>query len=212
MLYTRAMTVFLVHGIWDDERSLAPLARALRTPGGPRIVSVRLTPNTGSASLLDLAEQVKDQVERACPFSERVDIVGFSMGALVTRAYLQLLDGGRRVRRFVSISGPHRGTVAAYGLGLAGVRDMRPNSALLRTLGDDVSGLVDTAVHCIYSPYDLLVTPPTTAVLRGATSVHRVHVPVHGLMLRAQSVQRLVRRLVEFAHVADDLRSGPAVP
>jgi triacylglycerol lipase len=211
MFYTLAMTVFLVHGIWDDERSLAPLARTLRTPGGPRIVPVRLTPSTGSVPLLALAEQVKDRVERECPGHERVDIVGFSMGALVTRTYLQLLDGTRRVRRFVSISGPHRGTVMAYGLGLAGVRDMRPNSALLRRLGDDVSGLVDTEVHCIYTPYDVLVTPPTTAVLRGAKSVHRVHVPVHGLMLRAPSVQRLVRQLVEFAHEADDLRTDPAV-
>ena len=43
-------------------------------------------------------------------------VVGSSMGALVSRAYVQRFEGKQRVRRFVSISGPQHGTATAWAL------------------------------------------------------------------------------------------------
>ena len=60
--------------------------------------------------------QVDDAAKRIMKATKapRLDIVGFSMGALASRHYIQRGAGKQRVRRFVSISGPHAGTLTAY--------------------------------------------------------------------------------------------------
>ena len=101
--------VLLVHGIDDDARTLAPLANGLARAGFLDVQIVELKPNNGDAPIAVLAGQVAEAAGslRARTGSARVDVVGFSMGALVSRYYLQRLEGRNHVRRFVSISGPH---------------------------------------------------------------------------------------------------------
>jgi triacylglycerol esterase/lipase EstA (alpha/beta hydrolase family) len=190
--------VVVVHGIWDDARSIAPLLRGLGRHGMAKLSAIALDPPWGTASIESLAEQLARFVERARAqhAAEAVDIVGFSMGALVARTYLQLLGGHAHVRSFVSISGPHRGTLTAYALPLLGVRQMRPGSALLRALGDDVSHLSQVAVHCLYTPFDSMILPSESSVLRGARSVHRLPVALHRLMIHDRRVHALVAQLL----------------
>lgn len=191
--------VVVVHGIWDNAASVAPLAEALRQRGRTEVHALSLDPPWGNASIEALAEQLADYVARlkAQLCVAAVDLVGFSMGALVSRTYLQLLAGAAHVRSFVSISGPHRGTWTAYGLPLAGVKQMRPGSPLLQRLGADVSHLSDVAVHCLYTPYDAMIVPSVSGVLGGARSVHRVPVLLHRLMLFDTRVHRLVGDLLQ---------------
>jgi triacylglycerol lipase len=110
------------------------------------------------------------------------------MGALTTRVCLQREGPGlaTRVRRFVSISGPHAGALNAFGLPeklFPGVADMRPGSALLADLARDEAPLAGVEVHCLYTPFDLMVTPPRSAVLAGARSVKSFPVALHRLMI-----------------------------
>jgi triacylglycerol esterase/lipase EstA (alpha/beta hydrolase family) len=191
--------VVVVHGIWDNAQSVAPLARALRERGRDQVHALSLDPPWGNASMEALAEQLRDYVERlkARLSVAAIDLVGFSMGALVSRTYLQLFAGAEHVRSFVSISGPHRGTWTAYGLPLVGVKQMRPGSPLLQRLGADVSHLREVAVHCLYTPYDAMIVPSLSGVLGGARSVHRVPVLLHRLMLFDARVHRLVCDLLQ---------------
>jgi triacylglycerol esterase/lipase EstA (alpha/beta hydrolase family) len=190
--------VVIVHGIWDDARSIAPLVRGLRDQGIATLSAVELDPPWGTVGIETLAAQLAQFVERARALhgADAVDIVGFSMGALVARTYLQLLGGDTHVHSFVSISGPHRGTWTAYALPLLGVRQMRPGSPLLRALGDDVSHLSNVAVHCLYTPYDAMIVPSESGVLRGARSVHSVPVALHRLMIHDRRVHTLVAGLL----------------
>ncbi len=190
--------VVLVHGIWDSARRIAPLAHELTRRGIASVVAIDLLPPWGAARIETLAEQLARFVERTRQQhgSPQVDIVGFSMGGLVTRVYLEQLGGAPYVHRFVSISAPHGGTLSAYALPLAGGRQMRPRSALLRALGDDVSHLSTVNVHCVYTPYDLTVLPGDSGVLRGARSVHRVPVALHRWMLSDARVLDLTAHLL----------------
>lgn len=190
--------VVVVHGIWDDARSIGPLVRGLARHGVQNVSAIELDPPWGTADLETLAEQLGGFVERARRLhaAPAVDLVGFSMGALVTRVYLQLFGGHAHARSFVSISGPHRGTLTAYALPLSGVRQMRPGSALLRALGDDVSHLSALAVHCVVTPFDAMIVPSDSGVLRGARSVHRLPVLLHRLMVHDPRVHALVARLL----------------
>lgn len=175
--------VLLVHGIWDSSRRLDPLRRGLQARGLLDVTALDLAPNDGRAPLDALAAQVAGFVAARWPGVPRIDVVGFSMGALVTRCWIQRHGGSARVRRFVSVSGPHRGTLAAWGLPHAGVREMRPGSALLRALDADEGAWGDVEVHCLYTPWDLMVTPAETAVLPRARSVTALPVKLHRWMI-----------------------------
>jgi len=182
--------VLLVHGIWDSAARLEPLRRGLERRGLSRVQSFDLLPNSGRAPIAELGARLREQVD-ALARSEKVakvDLVGFSMGALVSRWYLQRGGGKGRVRRFVSISGPHQGTLTALGVPLRGVRDMRPGSALLVDLASDPDPFGPVEVHCAYTPFDLMVVPARTAVLPGARSVRRFAVAMHRFMIRDEQV------------------------
>jgi len=122
--------------------------------------------------------------------------VGFSMGALVARTYLQERQGHEHVHTFVSIAGPHHGTRLAYALPFPGVRQMRPRSPLIARLGGDVSRLATVRVHCLYTPHDAVIVPPESGVLLGAHSVHRLSVRAHHHLLRDRGVHDLVAALL----------------
>lgn len=176
--------VLIVHGIWDSRARMRELEQGLVARGFPHIRAFDLKPNDGRAPLAALAAQAKQQADALLEeHGGPIDLVGFSMGALISRYYLQRLGGKEKVRRFISISGPHRGTLAAYALPLAGLRDMRPGSALLRDLEADPDAFGEVEVHCLYTPYDLMIVPATSSVLPGARSVQRIELPIHRMMI-----------------------------
>jgi triacylglycerol lipase len=191
--------VLLVHGIWDTGAKLGPLRRGLERAGLGPIEAIDLSPNDGRASILELASQVEHAARHLAlrESCERIDIVGFSMGALVTRTYLQRLGGKERVRRFVSISGPHHGTVLAFALPHVGTRDMRPGSRLLTELATDPDPFGDVEVHVMYTPFDLMIVPATSSRIPGARSETRLPIPLHRWMIEdPRAIQRVAELLM----------------
>lgn len=188
------LPVLVVHGLWDSRERIEPLTRGLRERGIERVHSFDLLPSDGRAPIAQLARQVADHAAalRRETGSARFDLVGFSMGALASRFYLQRLGGREHVRRFVSVSGPHAGTWTAFALPFAGLRDMRPDSALLRELASDDDPFGDVEVCCLYTPYDLMIVPAMSSVLPGARSVHRLPIALHRWMMRDPRVLDLI--------------------
>ena len=180
-----SVPVLLVHGIFDTGDSLGPMRAALLGAGVRRVATVDLEPNDGSAKVAELGRQVELGAQALLKEAgaTRLDVVGFSMGALVTRFWMQRLGGKGQVRRFVSISGPHRGTVSAWFVPRAGVRDMRPNSALLQDLASDPDPWGDAEVHCFWTPYDLMILPAKSSVVPHAHGVHKFFVALHRWMV-----------------------------
>jgi pimeloyl-ACP methyl ester carboxylesterase len=90
--------VLLVHGLWDSAARLAPLVRGLAARGVEPLATVDLRPNDGRAPIAALGEQVCARADavRAEHGCERIDLVGFSMGALACRYYLQRCGSGKR--------------------------------------------------------------------------------------------------------------------
>jgi triacylglycerol esterase/lipase EstA (alpha/beta hydrolase family) len=190
--------VLLVHGIWDTRARLAPLERGLVARGLGPVYTVELLPNDGRAPIATLGRRVAEEAEALSrrESADRIDLVGFSMGALVSRWYLQRGGGKDRVLRFVSLSGPHHGTATAFALPLAGARDMRPGSALLRDLETDRDPWGEVEVHCVYTPYDLMIVPARSSVLEGATTVCTFPVVMHRMMIRDARVLDHVARIL----------------
>jgi triacylglycerol esterase/lipase EstA (alpha/beta hydrolase family) len=162
--------VLLVHGIDDDASAFDAMRARLEREGWAHVHALSLVPNDGSEPLPSLARQVARAAEelRTRTGAPKVDVVGFSMGALVTRYWVQQLDGRRGVRRFISISGPHQGTLMAYVRDGKGTLQMRPRSRLLRHLQANPRPWGEVEVHSFWSPMDLVIVPASSSRLPGA--------------------------------------------
>ncbi len=176
--------ILLVHGIWDDGTRFDTMRAALEGAGLGPVEAIDLAPNDGGARIERLADQVETAatglLERTGAAS--LDLVGFSMGALVSRYWIQRLRGKHRTRRFVSISGPHGGTATAWAIPKNGVRQMRPRSQLLAELNADEDPWGDCEVHTVWTPFDLMILPPSSSRLPNARE-HSLLVPMHRFMI-----------------------------
>lgn len=116
-------------------------------------------------------EQVARRIEDVCAAtgSDKVMLVGHSMGGLVSRAYLRR-HGAARVARLVTLGSPHHGSrLAVLGLGENG-RQMIPGSAWLAAINaPGAVPLPETA--SIYSCQDNYVMPQDSSLLDGAKVV-----------------------------------------
>jgi triacylglycerol lipase len=190
----RRRTVVLVHGIWDTSRVFARMGRWLEAHGY-RALAVDLKPSDGSVGLEKLAEQLRDFVDVQLAAGEPFDLVGFSMGGLVCRYYVQRLGGVERVRRFITISSPHRGTYWAYTARNLGSRQMRPGSQFLVDLDRDMQSLERVKVASIWTPLDLMIVPAGSSRL-GVGEEFRVTVGLHAWMARSWQCCVVVGRLL----------------
>jgi triacylglycerol lipase len=156
--------ILLVHGLMDTSRKMRAIASHLRGLEW-QVADIDLTPNNGDARLEILAGQVADLVDRSFDPSQHIDLLGFSMGGVVSRYYLQRLGGIDRVQRFISISTPHNGTIAACFSRQIGCMQMRPDSKFMTDLNRDVQRLKELNVTSLWTPFDLIILPPSSSQL-----------------------------------------------
>jgi triacylglycerol lipase len=175
------MQVVMVHGIRDTGAKFRRMQPYLEARGH-RCLAPSLTPNDGRDGLEPLARQLGDAVDAAWGPQARFALIGFSMGALIARLYLQELGAHRRCDRFFAVSAPMAGSAWAWlGWG-EGVRQMRPGSALLRRLDRGVDRLRGTALYSYWTPLDAVIVPPTSSVWPRARN-RRIWAACHPCML-----------------------------
>jgi triacylglycerol lipase len=138
---------------------------------GWKVYDINLTPNSGDAKLEVLAQQVADLVDRIFPPDQPIDLLGFSMGGLVSRYYIQRLGGIDRVQRFITISSPHNGTIAAYFTTRPGCVQMRPNHPFIQDLNRDLDRLEQLNITSIWTPFDLMILPARSSQLGLGTDI-----------------------------------------
>ena len=182
--------VLLIHGIKDDARKMEPMARSLRAQGW-EAKTMSFKPSWGQKGLDVLAGQVAQFIGENYAPEEKIDLVAFSMGGLVTRYYLQRLGGLERVQRYVTLSTPHHGTLLAYLLPNAGCRQMRPGSAFLRDLASDADRLAALDFTSFWTPLDTIIVPAHSSIMPQARN-ERMVIALHPLMVWQPSAQRAV--------------------
>ncbi|MDZ8222902.1 triacylglycerol lipase [Nostoc sp. ChiVER01] len=173
--------VLLIHGI-DDTRAVFQKMAVHLVLQGWSVHSLNLVPNNGDVGLDELAKQVADYVTATFAPEQSLDLVGFSMGGIVSRYYVQRLGGINRVQRFITISSPHHGTVVAYGSRRPGCVQMRPDSIFLKNLNSDAVMLGQLDFTSIWTPYDLMIVPANSSQMSVGSEVI-VPVPLHPWML-----------------------------
>jgi triacylglycerol lipase len=156
--------VLLVHGIADSAASMRFLQTRLARDGRESL-AITLEGGDGSVSLEEMSQQLRDYVRNHFSSGETFDLVGFSMGGLVCRYYVQVLGGSSRVDRLVTVSTPNHGTLLAFLNGRVGCTEMRPGSAFLQKLNGDYSALQHVNLTSFWTPFDLIVIPANSSRL-----------------------------------------------
>jgi triacylglycerol lipase len=157
----------LVHGLLDTPRVFDGLRRALAGRKDPLLIP-DLPLRLGRTPVMEAAELLGGHIEAAFGREQPIDLLGFSMGGVIARAWIQLLGGHPRTLRFFSVGSPQQGTITARpwpGKLFAGIADLRADSPLLRRLNDDFEALRRIDCRSFYSAIDLVVLPSWRAVL-----------------------------------------------
>jgi len=187
--------VLLVHGFQDDAKKMQAMASALRREGWT-VLTPTLSPSGGQVGNEILAQQLSDLIETNVPHGTRCDLVGFSLGGIVCRYYLQRLGGVGRVDHFVAISVPEHGTwwasiCPAELLRCPGVAQLRPDSEFLRDLNSDPQVLDRVHLTTIWTPLDLAIVPAASSRMPMGRET-KLCVPLHPLMVWLPSCRRAV--------------------
>ena len=156
------MVFVLVHGINDTCLKLKTMQTAFEEKGY-RCIVPSLTPSNASKGLEHMAKQLK-AIITAETDKDNICLVGFSMGGLICRYYLQELEGYKVVSQFFSISAPHHGSLLAYLSPQLGAKQMRPGSDFLQSLDQSTMCLHGLACYSYWTPFDLMILPATSSL------------------------------------------------
>jgi triacylglycerol lipase len=188
--------VLLVHGFLVKQSVFDRMYSYLSAKGW-EVHRFDLIPSHGSQGIDKLALQIADYVEQNFSPSVPIDLVGLSMGGIVSRYYVQRLGGIDRIQRFITISAPHNGTLLAYSLPLISCQQMRPNSKFLQDLNRDFDILKQLKFTSIWTPYDFIMIPPETSRL-GIGKEIKLSVFTHKMMvIDSRSLEAVAEALSE---------------
>lgn len=180
-------SILMIHGLNDTGKVFNTMVNYLQQQNFPTH-TLDLKPNSGTADLRELAQQVRAYIENNFPPEEKINLIGFSMGGLITRYYLQRLNGITKTNKYVSISAPNYGSNWAYLLPFTGIKQMRPHSHFLQDLNTDVKQQLNT-IPCltIWTPVDTMIIPAHSSLM-GVGKEISIPLQIHKFMLRDQRV------------------------
>jgi triacylglycerol lipase len=190
-VYPIGRPVVLTPGYMDDANKLAWTASFFRRNGLHTVV-ISPQPSDASVGIDALAEKLAAEIERELGPDQPFDFLGFSMGGLIGRYYLQHLGGDARVQRLVTVATPHRGTLTARLLPQRpALAQMYPDSDFLTDLNRDLTPLTQRDFMAFWTPFDLSVTPSYNCYLPELPAT-RLYSPFHATLLHDPVVMREV--------------------
>jgi triacylglycerol lipase len=161
----RDTPVLLVHGYGHNRSGWMAIERGLRRGGFTSVHTWNYNPLRHDVPTL--AARLGERIEliRAVTGSERVHVVGHSLGGVLLRWYVQELGGDAAVGTAVTIASPHEGTELARLTPGGTIGQLAPASAVMRRLRD---GARPSSVRWIayYSNLDQLVHPASSAMIK----------------------------------------------
>ena len=151
----------MIHGLWNDSSIFSPMTLKLDDMG-IEYFAPTLKHSFGMTSIIDLTNTLNKLILDKYGLEKELDILGFSMGGIIGRYWIQKFNGYQRTRRFISIGSPHKGTLLAQLIPkypFRGISQMKINSRFLRELAKNDSFLEDIECINFFTYWDLMVFP-----------------------------------------------------
>ena len=157
--------VLLIHGIFHNSSAFLKIKQRLKNFGWRQVTSMNLS--TYRKGIPELAQEISQKIDAILKDSDfkKVDIIAHSLGGMMARYYIQLLEVHSKVRHCITLGTPHQGTLLAQiGLGKS-IQDLKKTSEVMRKLN---STPLPKSVKftSFWSPFDTLVLPPKNSQLK----------------------------------------------
>lgn len=158
--------VILVPGYALNRGTMALLAAFLRRRGWTHVHSINNRPRSTSLPVYARhLSQVVDELRRATG-ATKVDLVGHSMGGIISAFYVNRMGGAEFVGRIVTMGTPWRGTQMHVWGWRRQARDLRPGSEVIADIQHPRVPSVS-----IWSEGDFIVHPNRHAVAPGVRDI-----------------------------------------
>ncbi len=190
----------LVHGLWNTPKLFNPLIKMLDI-SDEMIFAPYLRHGFGRISLENLANSLDHYIYERFGSDTYIDILGFSMGGIISRVWLQSLGGALRTQRFICVGSPQQGTLTAQLIPpflFRGIADMKIGSPLINDLNHDCSLLGEVECSSYFCKWDLMAFPGWMARLP-IGNFEPLPVMTHrGLITSSKALDLLVPKLLGF--------------
>ena len=191
--------IFLIHGLWNNPKLFDKLIAKIQEDDY-QLYRPHLPHRFGKTSLKSLARDLDSKIEELVGPEIEIDIVGFSMGGLISRLWLQNYNGFSRTKRFISIGTPHVGTYTAQMMPLSfmtGIAEMKRGSSLLFQLNHDLSTLEKVECISFFTKWDLMSFPGWQAKLSIGDSYHLPVLTHKELITNSISLDIIAKKIFE---------------
>ena len=153
--------IILIHGLWNNSSIFSFISSKLDEIG-IEYFAPTLKHSYGMTSIIDLTNTLNELILEKYGLEKELDILGFSMGGIIGRYWIQKFNGYKRTRRFISIGSPHKGTLIAQLVPkypFRGISEMKINSKFLIELAKNDFFLDDIECINFFTYFDLMVFP-----------------------------------------------------
>lgn len=194
--------LILVHGMGGNSANFRLLSLYLRLHGRRRTYSIHFE---GGTRIETMAAELAVYVHRVLQVNgaDQVDLVAHSMGGVVARLALCEHGLADQVHTLITLGSPHAGTVSARFGDTPNIRDLRPNSAMMKRLQAEPWPAQVRGVT-FFSNSDLFVLPAESAAVKGTLTVDASPFTHYSYLFDPRGFAAVVRAL-------DGLDVGPTL-
>ena len=180
--------IVFIHGLGSGAFEYIPMISFLKKRGFKKFYRFTYKSKFGQVSLNDICREFAVFIKNNVTEKE-FDIVGISQGGIIARLYIENYKD-RKIKKCITLCSPHNGTLMAYLTRLPGFLELRPESKLLKNL--EKIGNKNVKYYCVYNPFDIVVFPGKSAILKSAEKNKKVSAPFHNLTFWTKSTLQFI--------------------
>ena len=188
------MNIVLVHGFISTGKIFFYIKKKLEAQGH-KCFAPTLKPIDAKYGIDDLAAKLKDYIKNNSEIDSHFELVGFSMGGIICRYYLQELGGIKRVKKVFTISSPHHGSYMSYLYPGKGMKQLRPNNSFINMLIEKENLLDGLKIYSYRTPFDLMIIPNSSSVWDIATNKKFLSVMHSSMLINSKLVKEIIKEL-----------------
>ena len=190
--------IILIHGLWNTS-SIFSLISSKLDEKEVEYFAPTLNHAFGMTSIVELTNLMDQLIVEKYGLEQEIDILGFSMGGIIGRYWINKLNGHKRTKRFITIGSPHNGTLTSQLVPkypFRGISEMKINSSLLRDLANYDYFLNDIDCISFFTYWDLMVFPGWRANLNVGEKISLNIFKHRNLVRNPAAVERIIERLM----------------
>ena len=190
--------IILIHGLWNTSRIFSLISSKLDEKE-VEYFAPTLNHAFGMTSIVELTNLMDQLIVEKYGLEQEIDILGFSMGGIIGRYWINKFNGYKRTKRFITIGSPHNGTLASQLVPkypFRGISEMKINSSLLRDLANYDYFLNDIDCISFFTYWDLMVFPGWRANLNVGEKISLNIFKHRNLVRNPEAVERIIERLM----------------